>query len=204
MRLCGSFGPKRNQKGTTISEARRTRLKQALVALAKWASARAEGDHDTETTITMLKRRASEIQDQVDRAGWAASTEFKNDVGSLLFVYSLNGIVKCFSVDEISNEESLLLAAGWRHTATIDPDQWTKPAAKRMIAEFVSTGNEYKELAKSIRHEDGDRAWIKLDELKATWIDAAWRLHEQLLNAASDLSPAKLGQLSTKDGQAGD
>lgn len=44
--------------------------------------------------------------------------------GRLLFIYALNGVVKCYSPDEIRNEESLLLAAGWKHTATIDPARW--------------------------------------------------------------------------------
>jgi ATP-dependent protease HslVU (ClpYQ) peptidase subunit len=57
----------------SISDARRFRLKQSLLALANWAEARAGGNHNTETTMTMLERRLSEIRDQVDRAGWAAS-----------------------------------------------------------------------------------------------------------------------------------
>jgi hypothetical protein len=51
-----------------------------------------------------------------------------------------------------------------------------------LFANFVRTGNEYKTLAKTIRHEDGDRAWIRLDELKRQWVDASWLLHEHLPN----------------------
>ena len=57
----------------SISDARRFRLKQALLALAVWAEARAGGNHNTETTISMLEHRIAQIRDQVDRAGWAAS-----------------------------------------------------------------------------------------------------------------------------------
>jgi L-lactate utilization protein LutB len=55
------------------AEARRLRLNQALKSLANWAEARSNGNHNTETTLTMLIHRVSEIKDQVDRAGWAAS-----------------------------------------------------------------------------------------------------------------------------------
>lgn len=65
-----------------------------------------------------------------------------------------------------------------------------KVATKQLTADFVTAGNEYKELAKAIRHEDGDRAWIRLDELKRKWIDAAWLLHEHLSNAAGELQPS--------------
>ena len=58
---------------TQINEARKLRLRQALKALANWAEARSDGNHNTETTLTMLERRVSEIKDQVDRAGWVAS-----------------------------------------------------------------------------------------------------------------------------------
>lgn len=57
----------------SISDARRLRLNQALLALANWAEARAGGNHNTETTMTMLDHRIAQIRDQVDRAGWAAS-----------------------------------------------------------------------------------------------------------------------------------
>jgi hypothetical protein len=49
--------------------------------------------------------------------------------GRLLYIYVLNGVVKCYSADEIRNEESLLLAAGWKHTATIDPARWIEAMA---------------------------------------------------------------------------
>lgn len=44
--------------------------------------------------------------------------------GRLLFVYALNGVVKCFSPEEIRPIESVMQNIGWKHTATIDPARW--------------------------------------------------------------------------------
>lgn len=49
--------------------------------------------------------------------------------GRLLFVYALNGVVKCFSADEIRPMESAMLDIGWKHTATIDPARWIEAMA---------------------------------------------------------------------------
>ena len=49
--------------------------------------------------------------------------------GRLLFVYSLNGVVKCFSADEIRPVESAMRDIGWKHTATIDPARWIEAMA---------------------------------------------------------------------------
>jgi hypothetical protein len=57
-----------------VLDARQLRLKQALLALAKWSETRAGNNHNTETTLTMLEHRIAQIRDQVDRAGWAASS----------------------------------------------------------------------------------------------------------------------------------
>jgi len=51
-----------------------------------------------------------------------------------------------------------------------------------LTTNFVDAGNTYKKLAKTIKYEDGDRAWIKLDKLKQTWINSAWVLHDKLAN----------------------
>jgi len=45
----------------------------------------------------------------------------------ILYVYALNGVIKCLSADEI--QETELLAAGWKHTATIDPALWIEAMA---------------------------------------------------------------------------
>lgn len=58
-----------------IETARTERLKLGLHNLAAWCHARAEGEHDNETTLTMLKRKAAELEDAVNRAGAAAASE---------------------------------------------------------------------------------------------------------------------------------
>jgi hypothetical protein len=45
----------------------------------------------------------------------------------ILYVYALNGVIKCLSADEI--QETELLAAGWKHTATTDPALWIEAMA---------------------------------------------------------------------------
>ena len=56
-----------------ICDARKARLSEALQTLSKWCAKRSEGDHDEDTTLTMLKRKCSEIEDSVTRAGWRES-----------------------------------------------------------------------------------------------------------------------------------
>lgn len=66
------------------------------------------------------------------------NTESKNDVvsvsseallGRMLFVYALNGVIKCLSAEEIRQFESAMLYIGWKHTATIDPARWIEAMA---------------------------------------------------------------------------
>jgi hypothetical protein len=66
------------------------------------------------------------------------NTESKNDVvsvssevllGRMLFVYALNGVIKCLSAEEICQFESAMLDVGWKHTATIDPARWIEAMA---------------------------------------------------------------------------
>jgi hypothetical protein len=66
------------------------------------------------------------------------NTESKNDVvsvsssallGRMLFVYALNGVIKCLSAEEIRQFESAMLDVGWKHTATIDPARWIEAMA---------------------------------------------------------------------------
>jgi hypothetical protein len=45
----------------------------------------------------------------------------------LLYIYGINGLIKCLSADEI--QETELIAAGWKHTATIDPALWIEAMA---------------------------------------------------------------------------
>jgi hypothetical protein len=58
-----------------INEAHRERLNQGLLNLAAWCQARAAGDHDAETTMTMLERKAAGIRAKVIQAGWRALYE---------------------------------------------------------------------------------------------------------------------------------
>jgi hypothetical protein len=45
----------------------------------------------------------------------------------MLFIYALEGKIMCLSAEEIEDAE--LLAAGWKHTATIDPARWIEEMA---------------------------------------------------------------------------
>jgi hypothetical protein len=47
----------------------------------------------------------------------------------LLYIYALNGLIKCLSADEM--QETELLAAGWKYTATIDPARWIEAMANK-------------------------------------------------------------------------
>ena len=47
----------------------------------------------------------------------------------MLFIYALNGKIKCLSVEEIPESQSMMLEAGWKHTATIDPARWIEAMA---------------------------------------------------------------------------
>ena len=50
--------------------ARKERLNRGLRTLASWAQSRAMGDHDDETTLTMLERKTAELRAAVNKAGW--------------------------------------------------------------------------------------------------------------------------------------
>jgi len=47
----------------------------------------------------------------------------------MLFIYSLNGLIKCLSEEELRPVESQMLHDGWKHTATIDPARWIESMA---------------------------------------------------------------------------
>lgn len=53
----------------TTPEARKQALDDSLRTLAAWATKRAELNVNTETTLTMLRRKVDEITDRVTRAG---------------------------------------------------------------------------------------------------------------------------------------
>jgi hypothetical protein len=50
-------------------------------------------------------------------------------IDRILFVYSFEGIIKCFSSNEIIPLEAEMLKNGWKHTATIDPARWIEEMA---------------------------------------------------------------------------
>lgn len=45
--------------------AKKDRLNAGLRSLAEWCIARADGEHDTDTTLTMLERKANVLRDRV-------------------------------------------------------------------------------------------------------------------------------------------
>ena len=71
---------------------------------------------------------------QVGHVGWSPdynSNQSKHigwiKLNRMLFIYALEGVIKCLSAEEI--QEAELLAAGWKHTATIDPARWIEAMA---------------------------------------------------------------------------
>jgi len=58
-----------------IAESHRERLNHGLQTLARWCASRAMLEHDTETTLTMLEKKAAELRGKVVKAGWAAIAE---------------------------------------------------------------------------------------------------------------------------------
>lgn len=59
-----------------LLDACKEHLNAALISFGNWCINRANGDHDQYTTLTMLKRRATDIESAVNKAGWRAITEF--------------------------------------------------------------------------------------------------------------------------------
>jgi hypothetical protein len=60
-----------------IYKARREQLARGLESLAKWAEARASGDHRPETTLSLLKRKVVEIEARSIRAGCDAANNLR-------------------------------------------------------------------------------------------------------------------------------
>lgn len=65
--------PKSEQQ--IIAEAQRERLNHGLRTLASWCASRAMLDHDTDTTLTMLEKKAAALRGKCMKAGWAAVSE---------------------------------------------------------------------------------------------------------------------------------
>jgi hypothetical protein len=55
----------------------------------------------------------------------------------ILFVYALNGKIKCYSHDELKEAEPMLTAEGWGHTATIDSALWIEAISNNCKYPYV-------------------------------------------------------------------
>lgn len=58
---------------SAIDRARKDELNRRLLVLALWSATRAHGEFDTETTLTMLKKKVIDLEDGMKRAGWSAA-----------------------------------------------------------------------------------------------------------------------------------
>ena len=67
---CSANPPKSDRQ--IIADAQRERLNHGLRTLASWCASRAMLEHDTETTLTMLEKKATELRGKCMKAGWAA------------------------------------------------------------------------------------------------------------------------------------
>lgn len=54
-----------------IQAAKKDRLNEGLRSLARWCADRSNGEHDTDTTLTMLEKKATALRGRVIAAGWA-------------------------------------------------------------------------------------------------------------------------------------
>lgn len=66
-----------------IQAAKKQRLNDGLRTIAEWCISRADGDHDTDTTLTMLERKATSLRGLVLKAGWK-EVEFRSGGWSLI------------------------------------------------------------------------------------------------------------------------
>jgi len=55
---------------SSVKVARNRNLSDRLASLSEWCKSRSEGIHDTETTLTMLKKKVADIERRVNQAGW--------------------------------------------------------------------------------------------------------------------------------------
>jgi len=52
----------------------------------------------------------------------------------------------------------------------------------KQIAKFIEVGTEYKQMLETIKHEDGDLAWIKLNKLREDFFYESMELHASLIS----------------------
>jgi len=67
-----SGSERRPCSASSVMVARNRNLSDRLASLSGWCKSRSEGIHDTETTLTMLKKKVSNIEHRVNQAGWNA------------------------------------------------------------------------------------------------------------------------------------
>ena len=61
-------------------------LKQRLKTLASWCATRADGDHDPETTLSLLRRKMAQTEDGVNKAlRKSAALKIKNAATELMY-----------------------------------------------------------------------------------------------------------------------
>jgi hypothetical protein len=58
-----------------LAEDQHELLNHGLRTLASWCASRAMLDHDIETTLTMLEKKAAELRRKCMKSGWAAINE---------------------------------------------------------------------------------------------------------------------------------
>lgn len=62
-----------------INNARQDEITKRLESLADWCRTRASCEHNVETTLTMLERKAATIRSKIDKASWnAINTHYLN------------------------------------------------------------------------------------------------------------------------------
>jgi hypothetical protein len=54
-----------------VCHRRKTKLREWLLNLAAWATTRANGEHDTQTTLSMIRHKTDKIQEQVKNQAMA-------------------------------------------------------------------------------------------------------------------------------------
>lgn len=61
-----------------VEQARQERLREGLKNLAAWCEKRVEGNHDSDTTLTMLERKANGLRQSILKAGWKAANDYQH------------------------------------------------------------------------------------------------------------------------------
>ena len=52
----------------------------------------------------------------------------------------------------------------------------------KQIAKFIEVGTKYKQMLETIKHEDGDLAWIKLNKLREDFFYESMELHASMIS----------------------